>query len=155
VFIGIKVHIFFSWRHKNLALFFQTVSNLSIRVGSLASPNAVFLFRYQEKKGFIEIARWQDSIREIDSTVLCRLWERLISFALSTNPDMVTTRSDTNRESRNARNVREEGNSNDPQITLLNERMEQMAKGIEDLANLNAILQARISEHSRVATENR
>jgi hypothetical protein len=68
---------------------------------------------------------------------------------------MVTTRSDTNRESRNARNVREEGNSNDPQITLLNERMEQMAKGIEDLANLNAILQARISEHSRVATENR
>lgn len=67
---------------------------------------------------------------------------------------MVTTRSDTNRGSRNTRNVREERNSNDPQITLLNERMEQMAKSIEDLANLNAILQARISEHSWVATEN-
>jgi hypothetical protein len=67
---------------------------------------------------------------------------------------MVTTRSYVNWGSLNARNIREEGNSNDPQLTLLNERMEQMAKSIEDLANMNAILQARIPEHSRAATEN-
>jgi hypothetical protein len=76
-------------------------------------------------------------------------------FAFSTNPEMVTTRSDTNRGSRNVQNVREEGNSIDPHIILLNERMERMEKSIEDLANLNAILQARIPEHSRPATENR
>jgi hypothetical protein len=48
---------------------------------------------------------------------------------------MVTTRFDVNRGSQNARNIREEGNSNDPQLTLFNERMEQMAKSFEDLAN--------------------
>jgi len=52
-------------------------------------------------------------------------------------------------------NVREEGNSNDPHIIILNERMERMAKSIEDLANSNAILQARIPEHSSPATKNR
>jgi hypothetical protein len=53
---------------------------------------------------------------------------------------MVNTRSETNRVSRDAQNAREEGNSNDPQITRLNERIEQMAKSIEDLATMNAIL---------------
>jgi chromosome segregation ATPase len=37
----------------------------------------------------------------------------------------------------------------------LNERLEQMAKNIEDLANMIAILQARIPEHSQTAPENR
>jgi hypothetical protein len=36
----------------------------------------------------------------------------------------VTTRSDVKRGSRNARNIREEGNSNDPELTILNERIE-------------------------------
>jgi hypothetical protein len=48
--------------------------------------------------------------------------------------------------SRDDRNAREEGNSNDPQLTRLNERIEQMAKSIEDLATMNAILQAQVPE---------
>jgi hypothetical protein len=55
---------------------------------------------------------------------------------------MVNTRSEANRVSRDDRNAREEGNFNDPQLTRLNERMDQMAKSIEDLENMNAILQA-------------
>jgi chromosome segregation ATPase len=66
---------------------------------------------------------------------------------------MVNTRSKANRVSRDARNSREEGNSNDPQITRLNERIEQMAKSIEDLATMNAILQARVPELHRTVTD--
>jgi hypothetical protein len=53
---------------------------------------------------------------------------------------MVNTRSEANRASRDDRKAREEGNSNDPQLTRMNEKIEQMAKSIEDLANMNAIL---------------
>jgi predicted RNase H-like nuclease (RuvC/YqgF family) len=60
---------------------------------------------------------------------------------------MVNTRSEGNRV------PREEGNSNDPQLTRLNEKMEQMAKSIEDLATMNAILQARVPEHHRTVTD--
>jgi hypothetical protein len=70
---------------------------------------------------------------------------------------MVNTRSKTNRVPRDDRNAREEGNSNDPQLTRLNERMEQMTKSIEDLATMNAILQARVPKPHRTVTnpENR
>jgi len=66
---------------------------------------------------------------------------------------MVNTRLEANRVSRDAQNSREEGNSNDPQITRLNERIEQMTKSIEDLATMNAILQARVSELHRTVTD--
>jgi chromosome segregation ATPase len=66
---------------------------------------------------------------------------------------MVNTRSEANRVSRDARNAREKGNSNDPQITRLNERIEQMAKSIEDLATMNAILQARVPELHQTVTD--
>jgi hypothetical protein len=66
---------------------------------------------------------------------------------------MVNTRSETNRVPRDDRNARDEGNSNDPQFTCLNERMEQMAKSIEDLATMNAILQARVPELHRIVTD--
>jgi hypothetical protein len=58
-----------------------------------------------------------------------------------------------NRVSRDDQNAREEGNSNDPQLTRLNERIEQMAKSIEDLATMNAILQARVPKLHRTVTE--
>jgi len=54
---------------------------------------------------------------------------------------------------RDDRNARDEGNSNDPQFTRLNERMEQMAKSIEDLATMNAVLQARVPELPRSVTD--
>jgi TolA-binding protein len=66
---------------------------------------------------------------------------------------MVNTRSEANRVSWDARNAREEGNSNDPQITRLNERIEQMAKSIEDLATMNAILQAQVPKLHRTVTD--
>jgi hypothetical protein len=66
---------------------------------------------------------------------------------------MVNTRSEANRVPQDDRNAREEGNSNDPQLTRLNERMEQMAKSIEDLATMNAILQTRIPELHRTVTD--
>jgi hypothetical protein len=66
---------------------------------------------------------------------------------------MVNTRSEANRVPRDDRNARDEGNSNDPQFTRLNERMEQMAKSIEDLATMNAVLQARVPELHRTVTE--
>lgn len=66
---------------------------------------------------------------------------------------MVNTRSEVNSVSRDNRNAREEGNSNDPQITRLNERIEQMAKSIEDFATMNAILQARVPEFHRTVTD--
>jgi hypothetical protein len=65
---------------------------------------------------------------------------------------MVNTRSEANRASRDDRNAREEGNSNDPQLTRMNEKIEQMAKSIEDLATMNAILQAWVSEIHRAVT---
>jgi hypothetical protein len=39
-----------------------------------------------------------------------------------------------------------------PNSTGLNERIEQMAKSIEDLATMNAILQARVPELHRTVT---
>jgi hypothetical protein len=66
---------------------------------------------------------------------------------------MVNTRSEANKVPRDDRNAREEGNSNDPQLTRLNERIEQMAKSIEDLATMNAILQARVPELHQTATD--
>jgi len=66
---------------------------------------------------------------------------------------MVNTRSETNRVPRDDRNARDEGNSNDPQFTRLNERMEQMAKSIEDLATMNAVLHARVPELHRTVTD--
>jgi chromosome segregation ATPase len=70
---------------------------------------------------------------------------------------MVNTKSEANRMPRDDRNAQDEGNSNDPQLTRLNERIEHMAKSIEDLATMNAILQARVPELHRTATnpENR
>jgi chromosome segregation ATPase len=66
---------------------------------------------------------------------------------------MVNIRSKANRVPRDARNAREEGNSNDPQINRLNERIEQMVKSIEDLDTMNAILQARVPELHRTVTD--
>lgn len=66
---------------------------------------------------------------------------------------MVNTRSEANRVSRDARDAREEGNSNNPQITRLNERIEQMDKSIEDLATMNAILQAQVLKLHRTVTD--
>jgi hypothetical protein len=66
---------------------------------------------------------------------------------------MVNTRSETNRVPRDDRNARDEGNSNDPQFTHLNERMEHMAKSIEDLATMNAVLQAQVPELHRTVTD--
>jgi chromosome segregation ATPase len=66
---------------------------------------------------------------------------------------MVNTRSEANRVPRDDRNAREEGNSNDPQLTRLNERMKQMAKSIEDLATMNAVLQARVPELHQTVTD--
>jgi len=66
---------------------------------------------------------------------------------------MVNTRSEANRASQDDRNAREEGNSNDPQLTRMNERIEQMAKSIEDLATMNAILQVRVPELHRTVTD--
>jgi hypothetical protein len=66
---------------------------------------------------------------------------------------MVNTRSEANRVPRDDQNAWEEGNSNDPQLTRLNERMEQMAKSIEDLATMNAILQAWVPEPHRTVTD--
>jgi hypothetical protein len=40
-----------------------------------------------------------------------------------------------------------------PNSTGLNERIEQMAKSIEDLATMNAILQARVPELHRTVTD--
>jgi hypothetical protein len=73
----------------------------------------------------------------------------------STKSDMVTTRLEVNKGHWNGCDIQDEGNSNDPQLALLNERMEQMAKSNEDLANMNVILQARIPKHSRATMENR
>jgi hypothetical protein len=66
---------------------------------------------------------------------------------------MVNTRSEANRGPRDDQNAREEGNLNNPQLTRLNEKIEQMAKSIEDLANMNAILQARVPELHRVVKD--
>jgi len=59
---------------------------------------------------------------------------------------IVNTRSEANRASWDDRNARKEGNSNNPQLTRMNEKIEQMAKSIEDLATMNAILQALVPE---------
>jgi hypothetical protein len=65
---------------------------------------------------------------------------------------MVNTRSEANRASRDDINAREEGNLNDPQLTRMNERIEQMAKSIEDLATMNDVLQARVPKIHRPVT---
>jgi chromosome segregation ATPase len=66
---------------------------------------------------------------------------------------MVNTKSEANRVPRDDQNAQEEGNSNDPQLARLNERMEQMAKNIEDLATMNAVLQAQVPELHRTVTD--
>lgn len=66
---------------------------------------------------------------------------------------MVNTRSEANRVPRDGQNAREDGNSTDPQLARMNERIEQMAKSIEDLATMNAILQARVPELHRTNTD--
>jgi hypothetical protein len=73
---------------------------------------------------------------------------------------MVTTRSKNHSRLINGqeRSIQdEEGTSNDPQITitLLNDKISQMAKSITDLADINATLQARLPELFRTEPENK